>query len=121
MHADLGIAMDMSIQLQTQSGKLLTLALSFNNDGPLGTTFRYIGDTGTYLAHYDELTDGNGIKVDLSGMGTPRTGIELQDRDFINAINTGHTPRSSLSNVLPCYEMLRDLENQLATQRGMIH
>lgn len=121
VHPDLGIAMDMSIQMQTESGKLLTLALSFNNDGPLGTRFRYIGDTGTYLAHYDELTDGNGIEIDLVGTDAPQNGIELQDRDFINAIKTDGTPRSSLSNVLPCYAMLRDLETQLVAQREAVH
>lgn len=120
-HANLGIAMDLSIQMQSETGKLLTLALSFNHQGPLGTTFRYIGDTGTYIARYDELTDGNGVQIDLSSADKCRSGIELQDRDFIDSIRTGTTPRSCLSNVLPCYEVLRDLESQLAAQRGAVH
>ena len=47
----------MSIQLTSASGEICTLSLSFNNDGPLGTFFRYIGDNGTYIARYDDLSD----------------------------------------------------------------
>ena len=43
IHPALGIAMDMSIQLKAANGAICTLSLSFNNDGPLGTFFRYIG------------------------------------------------------------------------------
>ena len=53
-----GIAMDMSIQLKAANGAICTLSLSFNNDGPLGTFFRYICDNGTYIARYDDLFNG---------------------------------------------------------------
>jgi len=46
--------MDMSIQLKSETGAICTLSLSFNNDGPLGTFFRYIGDNGTWIARYDD-------------------------------------------------------------------
>jgi len=112
-HPDLGIAMDMSIQMKTESGILLTLALSFNNDGPLGTFFRYIGDTGTYLARYDDLITGRDEVIDVSNVGVCMNGIELQDREFIAAINEDREPNSSVHQVLSCYEWLHKLEKQL--------
>lgn len=117
----LGIAMDMSIQMQTQSGRILTLALSFNNEGPHGTFFRYIGDTGTYIARYDDLLTGNGHQIDLSETNVSVNGIELQNRDFVDCIKTGRTPVSSIHSVLPCYEWLRDLEIQLRDQGNVFH
>ena len=112
VHTALGIAMDMSIQLLTASGAICTLSLSFNNDGPLGTTFRYIGDTGTYLARYDDLFTGKEEKVDVSQVAVSMNGIELQDREFFAAIREGREPNSSLAQVLPCYEVLHALEQQ---------
>ena len=112
VHAALGIAMDMSIQLLTASGAICTLSLSFNNDGPLGTTFRYIGDTGTYLARYDDLFTGKEEKVDVSQVAVSMNGIELQDREFFAAIREDREPNSSLAQVLPCYEVLHALEQQ---------
>jgi 2-hydroxy-4-carboxymuconate semialdehyde hemiacetal dehydrogenase len=117
-HPQLGIAMDMSIQLKTASGALCTLALSFNNDGPLGTFFRYIGDTGTYIARYDDLVDGKEEKIDLSGVAVSSNGIELQDREFFAAIQDGREPNSSVSQVLPCYQTLAHLEEQLDKDRS---
>lgn len=109
----LGIPLDMSIQLKAVNGALCTLSLSFNNDGPFGTTFRYIGDTATYLARYDELTDGYGRRVDLSGVADSTDGIELQDREFVAAIREGREPEASINRVLPCYEVLDKLQAQL--------
>ena len=113
IHPVLGIAMDMSIQLQAESGAICTLSLSFNNDGPLGTFFRYIGDTGTYVARYDDLVDGKDQKIDLSKVATSMNGIELQDREFFAAIAEGREPNASVAQVLPCYQVLHDLEQQL--------
>ncbi len=112
-HPELGIAMDMSIQLKSESGAICTLSLSFNNDGPLGTFFRYIGDTGTWIARYDDLVTGKEEPVDLSGVAVSSNGIELQDREFIAAIREGREPNSSVSQVLPCYRVLHSLEKQL--------
>ena len=112
-HAELGIALDMSIQLKSSTGALCTLALSFNNEGPLGTTFRYIGDKATYLASYDDLYTGDEEKIDLSGAAISMNGIELQDREFLAAIREGREPRASAASVLPCYEVLDRLERQL--------
>jgi len=112
-HPTLGIAMDMSIQLKTASGAICTLSLSFNNDGPLGTFFRYIGDTGTYIALYDDLVTGKNEKIDVSKVDVSMNGIELQDREFFAAIREGREPNSSVAQVLPCYELLHDLERQL--------
>ncbi|HBH89198.1 MAG TPA: oxidoreductase, partial [Hyphomonadaceae bacterium] len=109
-HPDLGIAMDMSIQLKTETGKICTLSLSFNNDGPLGTFFRYICDNGTYLARYDDLVDGRENAIDVSKVDVSMNGIELQDREFIAAIREGREPNSSVAQVLPCYEVLYQLE-----------
>jgi 2-hydroxy-4-carboxymuconate semialdehyde hemiacetal dehydrogenase len=116
IHPVLGIAMDMSIQLQTANGAICTLSLSFNNDGPLGTFFRYIGDTATYLARYDDLFNGKEEKIDVSQVDVSMNGIELQDREFFAAIREGRAPNSSVASVLPCYQVLRDLELQLQGQ-----
>lgn len=109
-HPTLGIAMDMSIQLKTETGKICTLSLSFNNDGPLGTFFRYIGDTGTYLARYDDLITGRDEVIDVSKVDVSMNGIELQDREFTAAIREGREPNSSVAKVMPCYEVLYNLE-----------
>jgi len=115
-HPDLGIAMDMSIQLRTETGKICTLSLSFNNDGPLGTFFRYIGDTGTYIARYDDLVNGNEEPIDVTQVAVSTNGIELQDREFVAAIREGRQPNSSVASVLDCYRVLGELELQLETQ-----
>jgi 2-hydroxy-4-carboxymuconate semialdehyde hemiacetal dehydrogenase len=109
--------MDMSIQLKSESGAICTLSLSFNNDGPLGTYFRYIGDTGTYLARYDDLFTGNEEQIDVSKVAVSMNGIELQDREFIAAICEGREPNSSVLQVLDCYRVLGDLERQLEDAR----
>jgi 2-hydroxy-4-carboxymuconate semialdehyde hemiacetal dehydrogenase len=113
IHPGLGIAMDMSIQLRAANGAICTLSLSFNNDGPLGTFFRYIGDTGTYIARYDDLFTGKDEKVDVSKVDVSMNGIELQDREFFAAIREGREPNASVAQVLHCYEVLHDLERQL--------
>ena len=114
IHPTLGIAMDMSIQLQAANGAICTLSLSFNNDGPLGTYFRYIGDSATYIARYDDLFNGKEEKIDVSKVAVSMNGIELQDREFFAAIREGREPNGSVAQVLPCYQVLHDLEQQLA-------
>lgn len=113
LHPKLGIAMDMSVQMKTASGALCTLSLSFNNQGPQGTFFRYICDNGTYVARYDELTDGEGNVIDVSGVDVSLNGIELQDREFFAAIRESREPRSSVARVLPAYETLDRIEKTL--------
>jgi 2-hydroxy-4-carboxymuconate semialdehyde hemiacetal dehydrogenase len=113
IHPQLGIAMDMSIQLQAASGAICTLSLSFNNDGPLGTFFRYIGTTGTYIARYDDLFTGKDAPIDVSQVDVSMNGIELQDREFFAAIREGREPNASVAQVLPCYRVLHALEQQL--------
>ena len=113
IHPELGIAMDMSIQLKSESGAICTLSLSFNNDGPLGTFFRYIGDTGTYIARYDDLVNGKEEPIDVSKVDVSMNGIELQDREFVSAIREGREPNSSVAKVFDCYRVLGDLESQL--------
>jgi 2-hydroxy-4-carboxymuconate semialdehyde hemiacetal dehydrogenase len=116
IHPTLGIAMDMSIQLKAANGAICTLSLSFNNDGPLGTFFRYIGDTGTYIARYDDLFNGKEEKIDVSQVDVSMNGIELQDREFFAAIREGREPNGSVAQVLPCYQVLHALEQQLIQQ-----
>lgn len=113
IHATLGIAMDMSIQLKASTGAICTLSLSFNNEGPLGTFFRYIGDSGTYIARYDDLVDGKDNKIDVSKVDVSMNGIELQDREFFAAIRENREPIASVAQVLPCYRTLHQLEQQL--------
>lgn len=114
IHPELGIAMDMSIQLKAENGAICTLSLSFNNDGPLGTFFRYICDNGTYIARYDDLVNGKEEVIDVTKVDVSMNGIELQDREFIAAIKEGREARSSVANVIDCYKVLADLEKQLA-------
>jgi 2-hydroxy-4-carboxymuconate semialdehyde hemiacetal dehydrogenase len=121
IHPTLGIAMDMSIQLAAESGAICTLSLSFNNDGPLGTFFRYIGDSGTYIARYDDLFDGKDAQIDVSKVAVSMNGIELQDREFFAAIREGRDPNASVAQVLPCYEVLDRLDRQLTSDRGGAH
>ena len=111
-HLELGIAMDMSIQMKTASGAICTLSLSFNNDGPLGTFFRYICDNGTYIARYDDLVTGRDESIDVSGVDVSMNGIELQDREFFAAISEGREPNSSVVQVLECYRVLDEVERQ---------
>lgn len=113
IHPELGIAMDMSIQLKTENGKICTLSLSFNNDGPLGTFFRYICDNGTYIARYDDLVNGKEEPIDVSKVDVSMNGIELQDREFFAAIKEGREPNSSVGKVLACYEVLHRLEQNM--------
>ena len=113
IHPVLGIAMDMSIQLKAANGAICTLSLSFNNDGPLGTYFRYIGDTATYLARYDDLFTGKEEKIDVSQVAVSMNGIELQDREFFSAIKEGREPNASVGRVFACYQVLNQLEKQL--------
>jgi 2-hydroxy-4-carboxymuconate semialdehyde hemiacetal dehydrogenase len=113
VNAELGIPMDMSIQLKSSEGQICTLSLSFNNEGPLGTFFRYIGDTGTYVARYDDLVDGRDNVIDVSHVDVAMDGIELQDREFIAAIQEEREPNASVHQVLPCYEVLDRLDQQI--------
>lgn len=113
VHPSLGIAMDMSIQLKAANGAICTLSLSFNNNGPFGTSFRYIGDSETYIARYDDLFNGRDEAIDVSNVDVSMNGIELQDREFVSAIRDGREPNASVAQVLPCYEVLHALEQQL--------
>ncbi|MBK6674912.1 MAG: Gfo/Idh/MocA family oxidoreductase [Proteobacteria bacterium] len=113
MHPDLNIAMDMSIQLKVASGAVCTLSLSFNNDGPLGTFFRYICDNGTYLCRYDDLFNGKNEQIDVSKVDVSMNGIELQDREFFAAIKEGREPNASVAQVLPAYRTLDRIEKSL--------
>jgi 2-hydroxy-4-carboxymuconate semialdehyde hemiacetal dehydrogenase len=106
----------MSIQLQAASGAICTLSLSFNNDGPLGTFFRYICDNGTYIARYDDLVDGKDKVIDVSKVDVSMNGIELQDREFLAAIRERREPNASVAQVLPCYRTLDELDKQLQAQ-----
>ena len=117
-HPELGIAMDMSIQLKSESGAICTLSLSFNNDGPLGTFFRYIGDTATYIARYDDLVTGREEPIDVSQVAVSTNGIELQDREFVSAIREGREPNSSVASVLDCYRVIGELAASLEQQDG---
>lgn len=110
MHPELGIAMDMSIGMKTPNGAICNLSLSFNNDGPFGTFFRYICDNGTYLARYDDLYDGNENQIDLTGVAVSNNGIELIDREFIAAIEERREPNGSAQQVLAAMETLDMIE-----------
>jgi 2-hydroxy-4-carboxymuconate semialdehyde hemiacetal dehydrogenase len=119
-HPSLGIAMDMGILLKTPSGAICTLSLSFNNDGPIGSFFRYICDNGTYQAYYDDLVDGKKNPIDLSKVDVSMDGIELEDREFIAAIREKREPNSALAQVLPCMQVLGKLESIIDPKRQCV-
>jgi 2-hydroxy-4-carboxymuconate semialdehyde hemiacetal dehydrogenase len=119
-HPTLGIAMDMGIVMKVPSGAILTLSLSFNNDGPLGSFFRYICDNGTYQAYYDDLFDGKKNPIDLSKVDVSMDGIELEDREFIAAINESREPNSSLAQVLPCMRAMGKIESMIDPKRQCV-
>ena len=112
-HPELGIAMDMSVQMKVPGGAICTLSLSFNNDGPLGTFFRYICDNGTYIARYDDLFDGKDNQIDVSKVDVSMNGIELQDREFFAAIREGREPNASVAQCLPAMQTLDMIEQSL--------
>lgn len=114
INRDLGIAMDMSIQLKARRGAICTLSLSFNNDGPIGTFFRYICDHGTYIARYDDLMNGRDERIDVSAVAISMNGIELQDRESVSAIREKREPNPSVQQVLSCYRVLHELQGSLA-------
>ena len=113
IHPELGIAMDMAILMKTPSGKICTLSLSFNNDGPLGTFFRYICDNGTYIARYDDLFDGRDEQIDVSQIDVSMNGIELIDREFIGSIKEGREPNGSIRQCLPAMQVLHEIEQKM--------
>jgi 2-hydroxy-4-carboxymuconate semialdehyde hemiacetal dehydrogenase len=113
MHPQLKISMDMGILMKVPSGAICTLSLSFNNDGPFGTFFRYICDNGTYLAYYDDLSDGKGNKIDLTGVAVSFDGIELQDREFFSAIKEKREPNASFAQILPAMQTLNKLDKDM--------
>jgi len=117
IHPQLNIAMDMGIVARVPSGAMLTLSLSFNNDGPLGSFFRYICDNGTYKAFYDDLSDGKDNKIDVSKVDVSMDGIELEDREFIAAIQERREPNGSLAQLLPCMRVLGKLEKIIDPER----
>ncbi len=117
-HPELKIAMDMSIGLKVPSGAICTLSLSFNNKGPQGTFFRYIGDTGTYVAYYDDLKDGEDKAIDLSKVDVSMNGIELQDREFFAAIQEKREPNSSIQQTISAMRVLDRLDQMLKSKVG---
>lgn len=114
LHPELEIAMDMSIGLKAEDGAICTLSLSFNNDGPFGTFFRYICDNGTFIARYDDLFDGNNNQIDLSNVAVSNNGIELIDREFISAISEGRTPNACVTDVISTMETLDKIERSIS-------
>jgi len=114
IHSELGIAMDMTIGLKATDGAICTLSLSFNNDGPFGTFFRYICDKGTYIARYDDLFDGNNNQIDLTNVAVSSNGIELIDREFISAIKEGRTPNACVTDVISAMETLDKIERSIS-------
>jgi len=119
MHPTLGIAMDMSIQLKVPSGAILTLSLSFNNDGPFGSFFRYICDNGTYKALYDDLVDGYDKSIDLSQVDVSLNGIELEEREFVAAVRERREPSASLARCLPAMQTLDRLERSFGSEPAL--
>jgi len=117
-HPELKIAMDMGIIMKTPKGSVCVLSLSFNDEGPIGSPYRYMCDKGTWGSFYDDLTDGFGKKIDLAGVAPSMNGFENQDREFIAAIQEKRTPNCSVAEALATMKTLGKLEDQLIKMNG---
>jgi 2-hydroxy-4-carboxymuconate semialdehyde hemiacetal dehydrogenase len=108
-HPELGIPMDMTVAMRSRSGQLFTMAMSFNNKGPFGGFYRYIGEEETYQVYRDSMTDGDGKDVPLDGTAA----FDRQDVEFTSAVREGREVESSAASCLPAMALLDRIERSM--------
>jgi|TARA_B100002003_G_C14030777_1_gene496876 2-hydroxy-4-carboxymuconate semialdehyde hemiacetal dehydrogenase len=104
-HPGLGIPMDITIGMRSKSGCLVSSANSFNNHGSITSNYRFIGEEATFLIEKGKLIDHDGNEVSVA-VG----GLEVQDREFLDAIKNGRTPMTSCKTCLPTMAILDRLQ-----------
>lgn len=108
-HPELKIPMDISVAMKSKKGPLFTMAMSFNNKGPFGGFYRYIGEEETYKVYRDDMTDSEGNKVTLD----PMPAFDRQDIEFVSAIREGREPESSAASVVPTMALLDQIDRAM--------
>jgi 2-hydroxy-4-carboxymuconate semialdehyde hemiacetal dehydrogenase len=108
-HPVLGVPMDMTVAMRSKKGPLVTMAMSFNNKGPFGGFYRYIGEEETYKVYRDSMTDGDGKEVPLDGVAA----FDRQDLEFVSAIREGREPESSAASCVPTMALLDRIDGAM--------
>jgi 2-hydroxy-4-carboxymuconate semialdehyde hemiacetal dehydrogenase len=108
-HPELGIPMDLSVAMKSKKGPLFTMAMSFNNKGPFGGFYRYIGEEDTYKIYRDSMTDSDGREVALDSVAA----FDRQDVEFVSAIREGRQPESSAASVVPTMALLDKIDRAM--------
>ena len=108
-HPVLGIPMDLTVAMKSPKGPLFTMAMSFNNKGPFGGFYRYIGEEETYKIYRDSMTDSEGREVALDGVAA----FDRQDVEFISAIREGRQPESNAASCVPTMALLDRIERAM--------
>jgi 2-hydroxy-4-carboxymuconate semialdehyde hemiacetal dehydrogenase len=109
-HPALGIPMDLTVAMKSKKGPLFSMAMSFNNRGPFGGFYRYIGEEETYKVYRDSMTDSDGKEVPLDGTAA----FDRQDVEFTSAIREGREPESSARSCLPTMVLLDQIDRAMS-------
>jgi 2-hydroxy-4-carboxymuconate semialdehyde hemiacetal dehydrogenase len=112
-HPELGIPMDMTIGMRSKKGPLISMALSFNNKGPFGGFYRYIGEEETYKVYRDSMTDSEGKEVPLDGVSA----FDRQDVEFVGAIREGREPESNAASCVPTMALLDRIDRAMNAEK----
>jgi len=108
-HPVLQIPMDLSVAMKSKKGPLFTMAMSFNNKGPFGGFYRYIGEEETYKVYRDSMTDSEGKDVQLDGIAA----FDRQDVEFVGAIREGREPESSATSCVKTMALLDGIDRAM--------
>jgi len=108
-HPVLGIPMDLTVGMKSKKGPIFSMAMSFNNKGPFGGFYRYIGEEETFKVYRDSMTDSDGKEVPLDGTAA----FDRQDVEFVSAIREGRTPESSAESCLPTMALLDQIDKAM--------
>ncbi len=109
-HRELKIPMDISVGMKSSKGPLFTMAMSFNNKGPFGGFYRYIGEEETYKVYRDSMTDSEGKEVQFDDN---TLAFDRQDIEFVAAIREGREPESSAASVVPTMALLDKIDKAM--------
>jgi 2-hydroxy-4-carboxymuconate semialdehyde hemiacetal dehydrogenase len=109
-HPVLGIPMDLTVAMKTKKGTLFSMAMSFNNKGPFGGFYRYIGEEETYKIYRDSMTDSEGTDVPLDATAA----FDRQDAEFVSAIRERREPESSIASCVPTMRLLDRIDASMA-------
>jgi 2-hydroxy-4-carboxymuconate semialdehyde hemiacetal dehydrogenase len=103
--------MDITVGMKSKKGPLFSMAMSFNNKGPFGGFYRYIGEEDTYKVYRDSMTDSDGKDVQLD----PTLAFDRQDVEFVAAIREGREPESSAASCAKTMALLDKIDKAMNT------